>query len=1002
MPSFATNVVFTTGLDPASLAIADFNGDGRPDLAVADRNSNAVSVLLNTTIAGAPAPSFALKQDFIPGNSPEQVTVGDINGDGKPDLILADYDAYGVSVLLNTTAPGATTLNFGSKVEVQTTGEGTSAAIGDFNGDGRSDIVALTTRSATSALVMLNTPEVITVPLATGTIIESDPQPTAQFSTPSETVASSAGTFSITVTLSAASGVNTTIPFMLGGTAAAGTDYSGVTASPLVIAAGQASATITGTLIADPGASKTLTFTLNTPRNATLGATTTNTLTITEPAVGNPVPTLTSISPPAVLVGSPATLITLTGTNFISGSIVDFNGVAIATTFGNPTLLTAVIPAGDLTSAGTDPIIVVNPGPGGGASAAQTFTVTNPAPTLASISPNPVLVGSGATIITLIGDNFVKSSISPTSGPIPGSTADFNGTPVTTTFVSVTQLTALIPASDLATAGTDSITVVTPGPGGGTSAPKTFTVNNPVPILTNISPTSAMVGGPATPITLTGMLFISSSTADFNGTPIATTFVSATQLTAVIPASDLAAAGTDSITVVTPSPGGGTSAPVSFAVNNPAPILTSITPTSATVGDPATPITLTGTGFISSSTADFNGTPIATTFVSATQLTAVIPVSDLAAAGTDSVTVVTPGPGGGPSAPQTFTVNFVTLQISDGSVVEPGPSGTANLIFTVTRTGNTASQVTVGYTTVDGTAKAGRDYQAQTGTTTFASGSATATISIPVFDNGVFNNPNLTFSVVLTGVTSVIGNPVGFVAHKDFAIGNGAAAVAVGDVNGDGLPDLVVANRRDNTVSVLLNTTAKGATTPTFATTASFAVGHSPDAVAIADLNGDGKPDVVVANSNSSYVSVLMNKTAPGATMPTFAAQQPVVFGTGYDPTSVAVADVNGDGKPDLVVTYTNFDGTHDGVAVLLNKTAANSSPFVFAAPIPVTIARFAIPRSVTVVDLNGDGKPDLIVTYGTSNNVAVYSQHYDDANRPDLRSCTQTCAPLMDGVLSP
>ena len=95
----------------------------------------------------------------------------------------------------------------------------------------------------------------------------------------------SAGTFTVTVTLSAAASQDVTIPFTLSGSAVAGVDYSGVTVSPLVIAAGATSATITGTLLPDAGASPTLTFTLGTPINATLGAVTTDALTITEPAI---------------------------------------------------------------------------------------------------------------------------------------------------------------------------------------------------------------------------------------------------------------------------------------------------------------------------------------------------------------------------------------------------------------------------------------------------------------------------------------------------------------------------------------------------------------------------------------------------------------------------------------------------------------------------------------------------------------------------------------------
>jgi uncharacterized repeat protein (TIGR03803 family) len=123
---------------------------------------------------------------------------------------------------------------------------------------------------------------------ATITVLNQPPGPTVQFATASETVNENTtdheSAFSVTVTLSAVSSTDTTIPFTVGGTAEPSTDYSGITASPLVIAAGQTTGTITGTLIDDgsPDAIKTLAFTLGTPTNATLGSIIMNTLTIGE------------------------------------------------------------------------------------------------------------------------------------------------------------------------------------------------------------------------------------------------------------------------------------------------------------------------------------------------------------------------------------------------------------------------------------------------------------------------------------------------------------------------------------------------------------------------------------------------------------------------------------------------------------------------------------------------------------------------------------------------
>ena len=118
-------------------------------------------------------------------------------------------------------------------------------------------------------------------------------------------------------------------------------------------------------------------------------------------------------------------------------------------------------------------------------------------------------------------------------------------------------MTAVIPAADLTAAGTPAITVVTPGPGGGTSAPQTFTINNPAPTLTGVSPNSALVGSLDTTITVTGTNFLGDSIVDLGTTPLATTFVNGTTLTAVVPANDLTAVGTAAITVVNSGPGGG-------------------------------------------------------------------------------------------------------------------------------------------------------------------------------------------------------------------------------------------------------------------------------------------------------------------------------------------------------------------------------------------------------------------------------------------------------------
>jgi hypothetical protein len=178
-------------------------------------------------------------------------------------------------------------------------------------------------------------------------------------------------------------------------------------------------------------------------------------------------PTITSLSPSTAIAGGNGLTLTVNGTNFMTSATVQWNGSARTTTFVNPTQLTAAITADDIFAPGTASITVVNPGSNGGTSGAQTFTITgnNPVPLVSSISPGTVSAGAASFTLTVTGKGFVKTSV-----------VQWNGSARTTTYVSSTQLTASIGAADVATAGTASVTVATPLPGGGTSAAVSFFV----------------------------------------------------------------------------------------------------------------------------------------------------------------------------------------------------------------------------------------------------------------------------------------------------------------------------------------------------------------------------------------------------------------------------------------------------------------------------------------------------------------------------------------------
>jgi hypothetical protein len=204
------------------------------------------------------------------------------------------------------------------------------------------------------------------------------------------------------------------------------------------------------------------------------------------------------------------------------------------------------------------------------------------------------------------------------------------------------------------------------------SSHPTLTATNPGPTTASISPTTKTVGDADFTLTVTGTGFISTSVVNFNGSARTTSFTSSSTITATIPSSDLTVATSSAlITVTNQTPGGGTSNSQTFAViaENPIPTITSISPSSATTGASGFNMTITGTNFIASSTAHFNGSDRVTTFVSSTQLTAAIVTADLAAATSFAlITVANPTPGGGTSTPATFMV------VSSVSAPAPTPS----------------------------------------------------------------------------------------------------------------------------------------------------------------------------------------------------------------------------------------------------------------------------------------------------------------------------------------
>jgi hypothetical protein len=203
---------------------------------------------------------------------------------------------------------------------------------------------------------------------------------------------------------------------------------------------------------------------------------------------------------------------------------------------------------------------------------------------------------------------------------------------------------------------------------------------------------------------------------------------------------------------------------------------------------------------------------------------------------------------------------------------------------------------------------------------------------------------------------SVWADPlIGFGPKTDYPTGNTPESVAIGDLNRDGIPDLVVTNLTSTTVSVFL-----GVGDGTFGVKTDYPTGTAPFGVSIGDLNRDGKLDVVVANLVAATVSVFL-----GNGDGTLGAKTD--FATANRPYLAAIGDLNMDGNPDLAVADEQAPGA---VSILINLTAVGGSPPFFNPKDDYPTAGNA--SSVAIGDFDRDGFADLVVSKSGTNSLAT------------------------------
>lgn len=242
---------------------------------------------------------------------------------------------------------------------------------------------------------------------------------------------------------------------------------------------------------------------------------------------------------------------------------------------------------------------------------------------------------------------------------------------------------------------------------------------------------------------------------------------------------------------------------------------------------------------------------------------------------------------------------------------------------------------------------------------TYSTGTSSAPLGVALGDVNADGRPDIVTANSRTHTAGVLLGQAGGTFGPVTAYSTGAFGspfgVALGDVNRDGRLDIVAANYSTSTVGVLL-----GQASGTFATVASYPTGASsgPFRLALGDVNADGRPDIITANFTSSSVGVLLGQAGG-----TFAAVVLYPNGMISHPGSVALGDVNGDGRPDIV-TADYFANT---VGILAGQAGGT-----FAAVVSYSTGATSGPYTVTIGDVNGDGQPDIVTANSVSNTVGV------------------------------
>ena len=796
--SFATRQDFASINGSFIVCAADYDGDGKQDIAYVNNSNNTVGILRNLSSVGNI--SLGSEVYYSTGANPFYIASGDFDGDGKPDLVVCNVSGANVSLYLNTSTVG--NISFASKIDISVGSQPIGAAIADLDGDGKVDIIT-SNQGANNITILKNYSSVGNLSFVKNS---------TDYGTGSSPRCVSAG------------------------------DIDGDGKIDLVV--GNSGSVYTVSVLRNLSTSGSISFASKIDFNTGNGTVPT-VVTITD-LDGDGKPDLT------VADELPSNVISVLRNVSTSGNLSFETNVNYAT--GNNPYGSF---AGDLDGDGKPDIAAAD----GSSNQVSLFRNQIGEPVITSFTPTAA--SSGSSVI-ISGTNFTG---------VTG--VNFGG-------VSATSFTVVSATAIIATVGNGASGNVTVATATGSSSLAGFTFVYPVPTITSFSPTSGAIGST---VTITGTNF--SSTPSNN-----IVYFGAVKAT-------ITAASTTSISVTVPA--GASYLPISVTTNG-------LSAYSLNSFD----VTFSGGGVAFASTMFGTKTDYAV--------------------GTAPQSILL-GDFDGDGKSDYVYVNT----ISTGTVAVYRNTGTGKTIaFTAnvsTYTGSYPCAVMIG--DVDGDGK---------------------------LDLVVTNLSTNTVSILRN--TSTTGS-ISFASKVDFSTGNGPEYFAIGDVDGDGRIDMIITAANSNTVSFYRNTGSIG--NISFASAVTYSTGIAPTAVAIADLNNDGKPDIAVTNYNSSSVSVLINRSTNG----TVSFDNKVDFATTSGGYNIDIHDLDGDGKPDLIIPNNSNNGSTVSILKNINTTSgASFNAGSLATKIDFTVG--SNPAGVSVADIDGDGKPDVAVSNRNANTVSL------------------------------